>query len=169
MQNKSLLLKTTHLLSLAMSRGPWSLVTRALACLFSLCQGSRCSLKTLGMQLKDQQSRVNWLESWAALDLQDIWCLMTAQLLTSWVTLRDHWDISLWDADDLLNSQEQRASVGVITSPYSMPQPPPKSFLLCPTLFCRSSFQGLLASWIKESMFLHTSVPGTLFPPGGYL
>lgn len=53
------------------------------------------------MQLKNQQSRVDCIESGAALDLQDIGYLLPAQFLSSWVTLSNHWNICLWDADNL--------------------------------------------------------------------
>lgn len=84
-QNKSILLKTTFLLSLNVPRGPWSLVTWVLVCVYHLCQRSRHSLKTLGMQLKNQRSRVDCVESLAALDEQDICYLMPSQFLSSWV------------------------------------------------------------------------------------
>lgn len=92
--------------------------------------------------------------SGAALDLQDIWSLMTAQFLTSWVTLSDHWDVSLWDAENLVNSQEQRASVRVVIIPYPMPHP--SKVLDLHHAILQAILLVSLASWIKGGIFLHS-------------
>lgn len=152
-QNKSILLKTTFLLSLNVPRGPWSLVTWVLVCVYHLCQRSRHSLKTLGMQLKNQRSRVDCVESLAALDEQDICYLMPAQFLSSWVA----WSTTgtsfcgmhtLYLSSHLLNSQEQRAGPGIVISPRSLSHPgqSPSWFALCYPTGPSSSFSSILVN-----------------------
>lgn len=125
--------------------GLWSPITWVLVCLYNLCQRLRQSLKTLGMQLKNQQSRVDCIESGAALDLQDIGCLLSAQFLSSWVTLSNHWNICLWDADNIrtVRSEEPGWGLSLFHIPCNIP---PKSFLICPCYpaGCSSGFSSIL-------------------------
>ena len=54
--------------------GLWSLVTWVLVCFYNLCQRVRHSLKTLGMQFKDQQSRVDCFK------VEQLWTYRTSAI-----------------------------------------------------------------------------------------